>query len=182
MYEFIQRVAIVRDSVYAIMRMKRISLIVIVCFFTLSCMPFIPPGATTPARQEDFQGFKRVFEVNQTKDQIFSSAKSWVARSYRSAQKVIDLEDRENGQIICKGTIAYMPGYGSYLYYTMVIDIKDYKYRVSFENMTGRGSTGFTWGTDQMSKAHADLFRQEFESACSGLYAYVTKAQKRDDF
>lgn len=73
-----------------------------------------------------------------TKDQLYDLALNWVTRSYNSANDVIQLKDKENGQIICRG-IGKWPmdlGIKRGFRYTMIIDIKDEKLRTRFENVT----------------------------------------------
>ena len=44
-----------------------------------------------------------------TKDKLYSSALAWFGRTFRQAQKVIDVQDKEAGRIIGKGSFQYEP-------------------------------------------------------------------------
>lgn len=72
--------------------------------------------------------------------ELFNKSNEWVARTFNSANDVIQLSNPSTGQIIGRG-ISFTDGSGVDLgykrpfKYTMVIDIKAEKMRVSFENL-----------------------------------------------
>lgn len=91
----------------------------------------------------------RVFieEVNILKDstlkkaRIFSVAKDWVSRTFKSSKSVIDYEDKEEGKIVCKGvskeTFKEMLGGHSIvtLDFTLDFTFKDGRYRIQLYNL-----------------------------------------------
>jgi hypothetical protein len=51
--------------------------------------------------------YDSVYEVNGTKDELYTKAKVWIADIFRSSIRVIDADDKESGLIVCKGNIKY---------------------------------------------------------------------------
>ena len=90
-----------------------------------------------------------VFDTEgKTKAEIFSSINKWIALNYNSAQNVVQLNDKESGNIIVKGINEavyknvmkelypknkYMQEYSSVKFnHTVEINIKDSKYRIIY--------------------------------------------------
>jgi hypothetical protein len=81
---------------------------------------------------------------NTSKDVIFERSKIWMAKSFKSANNVIQYANKETGSIIGKGNIAY-PCSGfmdceafrtSNVNFTIKIDTKENKARVTFEDIS----------------------------------------------
>lgn len=73
-------------------------------------------------------------------NELYHRARAWFAETYRSAQDVIQMDDKENGKIIGKGNIRYTSkiffgseGTKGWIRYTISIHVKNgrYKYEVS---------------------------------------------------
>lgn len=93
-----------------------------------------------PEKEKEFE--KIVSVPNFNKDQIYSSTKMWVSKSFNSAKTVTDLDSKEDGTIVVKGVIPFpCEGFSCiskeswYSRFLMRIDIKDGKYRVGFSNI-----------------------------------------------
>jgi hypothetical protein len=72
-----------------------------------------------------------------TKDQLFSKAKEWIAISFKSANDVIQMDDKVNGIIIAKGNIPVNGGLyldNSRIDFTLKIQVKDGRYKYWFNN------------------------------------------------
>jgi len=86
----------------------------------------------------------KIYEVPGTsKSEIYQKAISWVAKSFVDSKAVIEVQDKEAGTIIGKGIVRFKVG-GAVTVpcrFTLTINIKDDKYRVSFEDLTAM------WGT-----------------------------------
>ena len=84
------------------------------------------------------------------KQELFSRAKEWFAKAYKSSTNVIQMEDKESGKIIGKALMqVYHKAFGSnypsgYINYTISIYIKDgrYKYEVTDFHHTGQLVSG----------------------------------------
>lgn len=77
-----------------------------------------------------------------TKDVIFEGVKMWIAENFRSAKAVLEYQDKESGRIIGNGKMDY-PCSGIEcvaksdwdVLFTMRVDVKDGKFRLSFTNL-----------------------------------------------
>ena len=80
---------------------------------------------------------------NTSKDVIFERSKVWLAKSFKSAINVIQYTNKETGSIIGKGNIKYpCSGFfdceafkASIVDFTIKIDTKDNKVRITFEDI-----------------------------------------------
>lgn len=87
--------------------------------------------------------FERVVEApSYSKDQIYTSTKIWIAENFKSAKSVIELDSKEDGIIIGNGIIQYpcsgmdcLTKSGWKVPFTMRVDIKDQKFKISFSNI-----------------------------------------------
>ena len=77
-----------------------------------------------------------------SKDQIYAGTKSWIAETFRSAKAVIQDDDKSAGRIIGTGRVKYpCSGFACMgksdwtLDFTIRVDIKDQKMRVTFLNL-----------------------------------------------
>ena len=148
----------------------------------------------------------QVHKVNE----IYSIAKSWFAEKYNNAKNVIQLDDKENGKIIGKGIFEYNSNVNSfsngtkgYISYTIVINVKDgkYKYNISdfvhhgnSENVGGEASFGFITTDEEPSvkistkgwriKVWNDIKKQIEDNSnalISSLNDYMIKSSKKDE-
>ena len=106
------------------------------CFLFVGCVS----TRLSLEHQEATASIKEFPEIE--KNELFARALNWVARTYNSANNVIQLKDPEGGQIICKGlgSASFDFGFTRYFSYTMIIDIKEGanggKMRIRYENIT----------------------------------------------
>ncbi len=82
----------------------------------------------------------------QSKDKLFNATRVWFSESFKSSKAVIDLEDKEQGIIIGKGNTKFpcqgldcMTLADRRLKFTMRVDVKDEKMRVTFNDI------GMSW-------------------------------------
>lgn len=91
-----------------------------------------------PAKQTSIENVADV--PGQSKDQIYTASKIWLAETFRSAKEVIEVDDKAAGVIIGNGQIIY-PCSGmscvltQTIKFTLRIDIKDAKYKTTFSNL-----------------------------------------------
>lgn len=114
----------------------------VIAFFAVSIGA---ASAATPAQLAEVQKpIEQVFEApGHTKDEIYNAAKIWIAESFRSAKAVIEYDNKDEGTIIGNGLIPY-PCKGAFdclsksdwkVRFTVRIDTKDDKFRLTFSNM-----------------------------------------------
>ncbi len=102
------------------------------------------------AQQSQIKEYVEVVEIpNMGKSQIFNATKVWIAKSFNSANSVIQYEDPATGSIIGKGNMNF-PCQGTWnclarkddiLLFTLKVDTKDNKARVSFNDMSVKINT-----------------------------------------
>jgi len=87
--------------------------------------------------------FERIVEApGYSKEQIFNGTKIWIAENFKSAKAVLEYENKDTGIIIGNGSISF-PCSGLNCIatadwkapFTMRIDIKDQKFRLTFSNL-----------------------------------------------
>jgi hypothetical protein len=109
----------------------------------LFCLTLFGCAGMHPVAETD-RSFERIVEVTgYSKDQIYSFSKIWVAENFKSAKAVIEYDNKEEGVIIGNGVIPYPCSGGLSCMgtadwkvpFTMRIDIKDQKFRLTFSNI-----------------------------------------------
>jgi len=80
---------------------------------------------------------KTVHKINLTKDEIFSKCFEWMAQTFS-----IELKDKENGKIVGKGITSFSGGPAIFpCHFSMIVDIKDNRYRATYNNFIGMFGT-----------------------------------------
>jgi hypothetical protein len=94
----------------------------------------------------EYSGLINLPDTNYSKAKLFSLAEGWFASTFRDSKQVLRVDDRENGIIIGRGNVLYIPGsewkqtVNLYLFFYVEIDVKKGKYRYKVYNMTFTGS------------------------------------------
>ncbi len=108
----------------------------------------------------DFSHFENIFEApNKTKNEIFQSIITWISANYKSSNSVIDLNDKENGEIVVKGinevnTIKVLGNIQrNDIYHSIKISVKDSKYRIilDYGNIINEATSGYRIGSSYVS-------------------------------
>ena len=105
--------------------------------------------------QVDFQ-WEKIDSVNKSKSQIYSDTKMAIAELWRSAQNVIQNDDKEGGMILVKGTsvksCTYLLNAHYFTFsYTVRFFMKENKFKIQIDNvsMTSHTCGVHTWPTIQ---------------------------------
>lgn len=107
--------------------------------FLIGTLAFLTMVAT--AQEAKNLSFTQVIKVeNKSKSDIYSGLRAWVAKYYRSAQSVIQMDDRESGVIIVKALFPY--NFGKMMYaayegkvdYTLKLQARDGRFRAEMDN------------------------------------------------
>ena len=147
---------------------------------------------------EPNQPFEKVFEVpGHTRDQIFTSTKIWVAENFRSSKAVVEYESKEEGTLIGNGIIPY-PCSGAFdclgkpdwkVRFTMRVDMKDDKFRLTFSNVNLTWPPAFRSGISTAAydgPIHRQKDRDKVQAALLALgpqlQAAMTTAVKNDNW
>lgn len=103
--------------------------------------------------------FDRIVEApGMTKDQIYDGTRMWIAENFRSAKAVLEYENKEAGTLIGNGSMQY-PCAGLdclakndwVTHFTMRVDIKDGKFKVSFSNLRITWPAKYVYGSAQQA-------------------------------
>ena len=122
--------------------MKKILLILTLSFLSIFCFA-----------QSKFE-ISKVDSISKTKSELYSATKMFISEYWKSAQDVIQNDDKESGLILIKGSSIK---YSSFLLnqhrfifsYTVKFLMKDNKYKVEITNVynTSHTCVGNSWGT-----------------------------------
>lgn len=112
------------------------------CFLIVSLLMIV---SNVFAQNESFEDFtpqstsiNRVYENTNSKSANQVAAKQWIAKTFGDYKSVLQFEDDDNGKIIIKGkSRMWAEEYSTYyLEYTMTIDSRDNKYRISLDDVS----------------------------------------------
>lgn len=97
-------------------------------------------SSVTVMAQPNFK-WEKVDSVKKSKDQLYSDIKQYIALNWKSANNVIQNEDKDAGIITVKGTIemqeSLMMSTYSYTYqYIVIFRVKDNKFKVTIDDVT----------------------------------------------
>lgn len=99
--------------------------------------------------QEKEVAYTEIIKVDSVeKKQLYTVIHQWFATTYKSAQDVIQMAEKDAGIIIGKGTIKYSYGKLSYtcyngrIDYTIKIQVKDYRFKVDISDFIHIGNVG----------------------------------------
>ncbi len=75
-----------------------------------------------------------------SKEQIYSNTKRWIAINFKDSQEVIQLDNKEDGLIICKAVFtvsisSFGQKPGGHVYYDLIFQIRDNRMRVEVTNV-----------------------------------------------
>jgi hypothetical protein len=76
--------------------------------------------------------YEAVVEIpGATKDQLYDRALEWMAKTYQSANDVVQIKDKEQGKLLAKGGIPYVYHniLSGYVVHTQTIYVKDGRYK-----------------------------------------------------
>lgn len=120
------------------------------------------------------KSFTEVVQVdsNITKNELFSTFMDWIAQNYKSAQNVVQYQDKEAGKIVAKGLFKVMlndpfgaPCDGGSVYNTLSIYVKDGRFKYILDDIHYDGSPKFVASGDLgESKVNGFLFKGQWDS------------------
>ena len=95
--------------------------------------------------QENFQ-WEKIDSVQKSKAQIYSDTKMFIAENWKSAQNVIQNDDKDGGLILVKGSVkkdyTFMLRYNAFIFnYTVKFFMKEEKYKIQIEDLYCQSAT-----------------------------------------
>jgi len=158
---------------------KKFNLIWVLVFLALTSMTLI--GCTT--MQADQSQVEKIDEIKQfdglSQDDLYIKSLNWAARTFNSANAVIQLKDKDAGQIICRGYDSIGFIYHRYYSFTMIIDLKDEKARVRFENIVSE-QVGNVAGPDMKLQLSSVL--KELVKIKESLFLSITDEEEKSNW
>lgn len=117
----------------------------ILLFFINSCLGQVK----LPTNDKGLVEFSKIITFDSTcsKDLIYNKFAINIAKIYNDSKSVIQLSDKEQGIIICKGVFEIGTFWGAvgYWNYTLTIEIKDSKARITISNLNAFNYPGNSW-------------------------------------
>lgn len=111
--------------------------------------------AATPIEQPKSASFEKIYELPELKkNQVYDGARQWFAVAFKSANAVIQYEDKETGTIIgkgnmgfpCSGALNCMANQNVLVTFTARVDSKDGKMRVSYDDLVKKSNPSYSGG------------------------------------
>ena len=96
-------------------------------------------AAQIEVKNNEFPNYQGIVTVDEkTATEIYSKIKSWVAINFKSANDVIQHDDKENGKLIAKGNVQVGFTFAKKIwparvYFTLQVDVKDNRFRYTYE-------------------------------------------------
>ena len=123
--------------------MKKLLLILTLSFLSIFCFA-----------QSKFE-ISKVDSISKTKSELYSATKMFISEYWKSAQNVIQNDDKESGLILIKGTTKQIVGKGisvrTFWYeYTVKFMIKDNKYKIVIDNIQYRSGPSADYDIKQL--------------------------------
>ncbi len=116
---------------------------------------------------------QRIIEINKPKDELYKLSNEWMAKAFKSSKDVIQYQDKEEGVIVGKGStmVKYLASMRTW--FTMTIEIKDNRMRITFEEFFVKTSTGLVVPIE--TKYEMEQIKIKCDELIDDLKAYVGK-------
>lgn len=148
--------------------MKRSILALLLCTMLAGCATLAP----------DQMQIQQVIEVpNTTQSLLFDRSRMWYAEAFRSANFVIQYENKDNGTIMGNGQVSdsiMMVRYD--MRFLIVTEVKDNKARITATGKNVYTDKGGEIGVKGMLWDH---FKEQIEEVLNGYVAYIKPSTAR---
>jgi hypothetical protein len=125
---------------------------------------------------------EKVFDIELSKDEIYDSSLQFIAENFRSAKSVLEYQDRNAGRIIGNGSTNISDGLMDRpATFTMTIDIRDNRYRITFRNLQYQPGTQLPWGSIEYKVPYDNMVRN-LNSLADRLHSYLLNSKGNLDF
>lgn len=89
-----------------------------------------------------------------SKSELYQRALEWISRSFKGPKDVIQIQDKDAGNILCKGVMDIPLPAEDYVYFTFQIIVKDGRYKYILRDMYHEGT--YNHGRTRNAGALAD--------------------------
>lgn len=152
----------------------------IVCFIFL--VSFLGCVSLTEMPQSE-RSYQKVFKVNLVKNEIYDKTLDWMAKTFASSKKVIELKDRRRGKIIGNGSTKVHLGLGVYLpaTYTLLIQIKKGRVRLTYSNFIAYSGEFRNRPEPIIHEGPITELKTEFKSLSDDYYNYLSSGSNEEE-
>ncbi len=135
-------------------------------------------GRLTLVDQKD-RAIQQVYKAPLTADQIYDRTLEWLARNLPSRGDSIEIKDRSRKKIIARGSGKYSEYLNFFVdrqfTYTVVIEMKEGKYRVTFENLVVYYEEREVKSSPARYKFEIDNIRKKLVKVADEMHAFVLR-------
>lgn len=126
-------------------------------------------GCATVPTSEPMTSYQRIVDVpNVKQDMVYEGARQWVAKNFKSANSVIQYQDKTVGSIIGKGNMPYQcsgincaSGIKPSLEFTFKVDAKDNRARVTFDDLNVHYPAGYSALMGPVAESNYQIYKDE---------------------
>lgn len=138
-------------------------------------------------------------EVVQTegisKDELYTRAREWYAHTFKNAESVLQMDDKEAGKLIGKGFSHSSKDAFTDIWYTISVSVKDGRYKYEVSDIYYRNISSGTTFTTSIENYYSEgvvkaAHQRRYEATTESLYTLLQslnaamnkKASKKDDW
>jgi hypothetical protein len=160
----------------------------IMCYFAgILSVIALASCASAPIAPIEDRSMQKVHEIDLTKNEIYDISLEWMARTFFDNKEVIELKDKDNGKIIGKGITIFKGKIGWFssnipCRFTMVIEVKDNKYRATYNNFVGLYGENQSRPEPLEQKEYIEAVKAKLDVIDDGLYSYLKNSKSNTDW
>ena len=128
--------------------------------FVVMILGMLVSCATTMQAVGESMIVQRIIEVQGTKSELYRLANEWMAKSFVDSSEVIQYRDKDEGIIVGRGITKQPIGLITFnFWYSLTVEVKENKARVTIEDIYGEYVTGelnITAETEEMRQKEYD--------------------------
>ncbi|XOZ33155.1 DUF4468 domain-containing protein [Halomonadaceae bacterium KBTZ08] len=127
---------------------------------------------------------QNVHQVDLSKEEIFDQSQEWMSEVFVDSKEVIELANPDTGTIIGKGMtkVYLMDMYETPARFTMRVDIKDGKYRTTYDDWTGMYGEYNNEPRPLSTKNQVDQLEKGLRKMDQELLEYLKSGGSSDDW
>lgn len=124
--------------------------------------------------------YRKVYNVNLSKNEIYDKTLDWMAKTFVSSKKVIELKDKKRGKIIGNGSTKVHLGLGVYVpaTYTITIQIKNKKVRLTYNNFVAYTGEFHNRPEPIVYDGPINELKEKFKNLSDDYYKYLSYSQE----
>ena len=158
--------------------MKKLSLLLVLLFLFVGCARFIK----APEKERKI---RKIYKVNLSADEIYLIALEWMATNIVSNKEAIVMKDREKKKLVGRGVGEYSEYFNFFVdrpfSYTVVIEAKDKRYRVTFSNLVVQYEDRTATLSPAKYKFEIKKISQKLNKKLVNLKSLMDRGGKEDD-